>query len=71
MFYTHSVWSHVHGSIYGVFAVVSLETSLRPFRTFMIEFFFGIYRVLYPLSVNPAKWSNTLKQIVGNSRRIV
>ena len=26
---------------------------------------------LYPLSVNPTKWSNTLKQVVGKSRRIV
>ena len=25
----------------------------------------------YALSVNPTKWSNTLKQFVGNSRRIV
>ena len=24
-----------------------------------------------PLSANPTKWSNTLKQFVGNSRRIV
>ena len=26
---------------------------------------------LNPLSANPIKWSNTLKQFVGNSRRIV
>ena len=26
---------------------------------------------LNPLSANPTKWSNTLKQIVGNNRRIV
>ena len=27
--------------------------------------------VLNPLSTNPTKWSNTLKQFVGNIRRIV
>ena len=26
---------------------------------------------LKPLSANPTKWSNTLKQFVGNSRRTV
>ena len=26
---------------------------------------------LNPLSANPTKWSNTLKQFVGKSRRIV
>ena len=26
---------------------------------------------LNPLSANPTKWSNTLKQFVGNSRRVV
>ena len=28
-------------------------------------------RKVNPLSANPTKWSNTLKQFVGNSRRIV
>ena len=27
--------------------------------------------LLNPLSINPTKWSNTLKQFVGKSRRIV
>ena len=36
----------------------------------------GIYganvgSVINPLSVNPIKWSNTLKKFVGNSRQIV
>ena len=28
-------------------------------------------QVFNPLSANPTKWSNTLKQLVGNSQRIV
>ena len=27
------------------------------------------YNFVAPLSANPAKWSNTLKQLIGNSRR--
>ena len=33
--------------------------------------FHDYLRHLNPLSANPTKWSNTLKQFVGNSRRIV
>ena len=29
------------------------------------------YKFLNPLCANPTKWSNTLKQFVGKSRRIV
>ena len=29
------------------------------------------FDILKPLSANPTKWSNTLKQFIGNSRRIV
>ena len=28
-------------------------------------------QMLNPISANPTKWSNTLKQLVGNSRQIV
>ena len=36
-------------------------------KSFMILVWLG----LNPLSFNPTKWSNTLKQFVGNSQRIV
>ena len=31
----------------------------------------NLLKIVNPLSANPKKWSNTLKQFVGKSRRIV
>ena len=31
----------------------------------------SIDRIFKPFSTNPTKWSNTLKQFIGNRRRIV
>ena len=39
---------------------------------FITLFFVNFCAVITnPLSVNPTKWSNTLKQFVGNSRQII
>ena len=45
-------------------------------KTFVKTLQIGLYSVflnvpINPLSANPTKWSNTLKQFVGKSRRIV
>ena len=41
-----------------------------------LQYVFSVHFTMYnlsanPLSTNPIKWSNTLKQLVGNSQRIV
>ena len=47
--------------------------SVRPLQTFIRDHLHSLLLILgefNPLSANPTKWSNTLKQFVGNSRRI-
>ena len=36
------------------------------FISSLIRYIFYLHRKVNPLSANPEKWSNTLKQIVGN-----
>ena len=45
----------------------TLWSSNNALSFYLILFFY----IINPLSANPTKWSNTLKQFVGNSRRIV
>ena len=49
----------------------SLEIIYLTGQSFFINVLMDFLTSFNPLSANPTKWSNTLKQFIGKSRRIV
>ena len=49
----------------------AFETGPSDFHLLTVKEFKMGFQNLNPLSANPTKWSNTLKQFVGKCRRIV
>ena len=47
---------------------MTLAQNTKPYWQFMDRMM--VLATINPLSGNPTKWSNTLKQFVGNSRRV-
>ena len=42
----------------------------KTFGKYIVDIWMGPKYAFYPLNANPTNWSNTLKQFVGNSRKI-
>ena len=51
------------------FACETLQVAIFPF--FLPSIFDKYYLVFNSLHANPTKWSNTVKQFVGNSQQIL
>ena len=63
--------AHYKLTIYSKASIKSVSFLLLPRKVFSLRFLIKFSHDVNPLSVNPKKWSNTLKQFVGCCRWMV